>query len=182
MHLFAYHRTAVLIVALVCLAPFGALSADSGLEKLEWADDPQPASDVPFQNGNGESISLADFEGKVVVVNLWATWCAPCIREMPTLDTLQSEMGGDALEVIALSQDREGEKVARPFIEKNEWSNLDLYLSPDLAFARDSNIRGLPTTLIIDKAGLEVARLEGTAEWDAPDIKAVLQKLIDQDS
>ncbi len=168
--------TALLIAAL----PVSA--AISGVEKLEWFDDPQQATAVPFQNGSGDDVVLGDFKGKVVVVNLWATWCAPCIREMPTLDSLQLDMGGDDLLVIAMSQDREGEPIARPFMEKNEWSNLDLFVAPDLEFARAAKVKGLPTTLIIDKQGREVARLQGTAEWDHEDIRSILRDLIAQDA
>lgn len=153
-------------------------AADSGIEKLKWHEEPIAAPQTAFQDGAGADVTLADYAGKVVVVNLWATWCAPCIHEMPTLDALQADLGGARLKVIALSQDREGERVARPFIEKNGWSNLDLFVSDGTSFAREAKVRGLPTTLIISPEGLEVARLEGTAVWDAPEIKAVLTELM----
>lgn len=171
--------------AIICVAVLTIVSAllssaaASGVEKLTWHDEPLIVPDTPFEDGNGGTLAMSDFAGKVLVVNLWATWCAPCIREMPTLDALQADLGGDDFHVIALSQDREGARVARPFIEKNNWSNLDLYVSDGTTFARAAKIRGLPTTLIIDGTGKEVARLEGTAEWNDPDIKKILTELIE---
>jgi len=167
---------ATLTALTISVAASGA--TETGVEKLVWSEDPQPATSISFQNGQGKNVTLADYEGKVVVVNLWATWCAPCIREMPTLDNLQRDMGGESLHIIAMSQDREGKSVAEPFMETNEWSNLDLYVAPDLAFARAAAVKGLPTTLIIDKKGREVARLQGTAEWDSEDMRIILRELI----
>jgi thiol-disulfide isomerase/thioredoxin len=172
------------LTAFTCVAVLTIVSApvssaaDSGIEKLKWHDEPRIVPDTPFQDGEGDTIALSDFSGKVLVVNLWATWCAPCIREMPTLDSLQADLGGDAFHVIALSQDREGARVAKPFMVKNGWENLGLYVSDGTTFARAAKIRGLPTTLIIGADGREVARLEGTAEWNDPDIKDALSALI----
>lgn len=167
---------AYLTALIISVGASGATA--SGIEKLVWSENPQPATSVSFQNEQGNNVTLADYEGKVLVVNLWATWCAPCIREMPTLDNLEREMGGESLHIIAMSQDREGKSVAQPFMETNEWSNLDLYVAPDLAFAKAAAVKGLPTTLVIDKKGREVARLQGTAEWDSEDIRTILRELI----
>ena len=167
---------ALMAVLTIVSAPLSR-AAESGIDKLKWHEKPFAAPETAFQDGNGADIRLSDFAGKVLVVNLWATWCAPCIREMPTLDALEEDLGGDRFHVIALSQDREGARVARPFIEKNGWSNLDLYVSDGSAFGREANIRGLPTTLIIGPDGQEVARLEGTAEWDAPEFRDLFMQM-----
>ena len=172
------------LIAFTCVAVLTIVSAPvssaagSGIQKLKWHNEPRMVPDTPFQDGEGTTLTLSDFAGKVLVVNLWATWCAPCIREMPTLDSLQADLGGDTFHVIALSQDREGARVAEPFMAKNGWENLSLYVSDGTTFARAANIRGLPTTLIIGADGREVARLEGTSEWNDPEIKEALSALI----
>ena len=150
------------------------------LSKLKYLETPVPAAATAFTDGAGTSHTLADFKGKVLVVNFWATWCAPCVKEMPTLDALQASMGGDTFAVIAINQDREGQKVAEPFIAKNEWKNIALYVEPSARFQKDARIMGLPTSILIDKQGNEVARLEGTMAWDAPEVKAEIQKLIEK--
>ena len=170
---------ALVLVAVLTIAPAPLSSAaDSGIDKLKWHEEPLIVPDTPFQDCEGNILTMSDFAGKVLVVNLWATWCAPCIREMPTLNALEEDLGGEFLHVIALSQDREGASVARPFIETNGWSNLALYVSDVSAFALAANIRGLPTTLIVAADGREVARLEGTAEWNSADVKKVLTDLM----
>ena len=166
---------AVLTPALLKVTP---VAAESGVEKLVWHEVPKPITEEPFLDGSGAPLSLSAFRGKVIVVNLWATWCAPCIREMPTLDAVQAELGPAGLKVIAISQDREGATVAAPFKISNGWSNLDLYVEPTTKFARAAGVKGLPTTFIIDKAGNEVARLQGTAEWDSPEMKKIFGDLL----
>ena len=171
--------TKTLLLALLLPALFLAGgcqgSAPKGGESGAAADLRLPTGTFPALDGGSHTLQAG---GRPTVLVFWATWCAPCIREMPTLDDLQADLGGDRLHVVALSMDREGEKVARPFVEKNGWSNLDLYVSDGTSFARDANVRGLPTTLIIGPDGTEVARLEGTAEWNADDIKDMLTSLM----
>jgi thiol-disulfide isomerase/thioredoxin len=142
-----------------------------------WYDAPRDAPATVFKDAGDADKTLADFKGKALVVNFWATWCAPCVKEMPTLDALQAQMGGDTFQVLTISQDREGAKVAQPFVEKNGWKNLGLYLEPQGRFQRDASIRGLPTTIIIDKAGKEVGRVEGEVMWTSAEVVDKLKAL-----
>ena len=191
---------AVIITALAAVATLGLASCDQkpeaakqdaapqataqagktklNLDKLKWADAPQPAAVTPFQDADGKTLTLANFAGKVVLVNFWATWCAPCVEEMPTLDKLQATLGGENFAVVAISQDRDGLTVAQPFAKEQGWKNLPLYVEPAVQFMKDAKLRGLPTTLLVDRQGREVARLEGENAWDAPEIVKIINDLI----
>jgi thiol-disulfide isomerase/thioredoxin len=171
---------AVLITAPALLASNPAQAAAGEDEKeVTWHPKPLPGPlTTVMQDAKGADATLAAFAGKVLVVNFWATWCAPCIKEMPTLDALQAKLGGPGFQVLAVSQDREGLKVAQPFVEKNGWKNIALYVEPKARFAKDAALRGLPTTIILDQKGQEVGRLEGTIDWAAPKVVESLSKLI----
>lgn len=174
---------AVLITGTTGLASNHAAAADPKADKedVTWHDKPLPGPlETVMQDTKNADTTLAAFKGKVLVVNFWATWCAPCIKEMPTLDALQKKLGGKDFQVLAVSQDREGLRVAQPFMEKNEWTNVGLYVEPKSRFARDAKLRGLPTTIVLDRQGQEVGRLEGTIDWTAPKVVQKLEKLIAQ--
>ena len=143
-----------------------------------WHEPPKPLPATVFKDASDADQTLDKFGGKVLVVNFWATWCAPCVKEMPTLDALQAKLGGPNFQVMAISQDREGAKVAQPFAVKQGWKNLAFYVEKMGRFSKDANLRGLPTSLIIDKTGHEVARVEGEAKWDSPEIEKSLRELI----
>lgn len=137
-------------------------------ERFAVHDTPRPVPEITFENGDGEPMTLADFRGKVVVLNLWATWCPPCRREMPTLDRLQAELGGDDFEVVALSIDRAGPEVVREFFAEEGIEQLALYIDTSARALPRLEIRGLPTTLVLDARGRELARLVGEADWATP--------------
>ncbi|MER9137650.1 TlpA family protein disulfide reductase [Mesorhizobium sp. M0830] len=162
---------------MVALALFGALLAVPGPatageppQNFAVQASPQPLPEIQFQDGDGQPKTLADFSGKVVLLNIWATWCAPCRKEMPTLDRLQAKLGGPDFEVVALSMDRGGpDKVKKFFAEIGiEHLALNIDTSAKAMFALGAV--GLPMTLLIDRRGKEIARLIGPAEWDAPEM------------
>ena len=130
--------------------------------------EPAPAPALNFLDAEGEALTLEDFRGKVVVLNLWATWCAPCRREMPSLDRLQAEHGGEDLQVVPLSQDR-GESLdkIREFYDEIGLKTLAIYRDPKSQAGREFRAPGLPTTIVIDREGREVGRVLGHAEWDS---------------
>ena len=142
--------------------------------------EPKPVPELTFFDGDGNEVRLADFQGEVVVLNLWATWCAPCRREMPSLDRLQARYGGDGLEVVALSLDRGDVAKVRDFYDELGISSLAIYHDPQARAGRELGAPGLPTTVVIDRAGQEVGRLLGPAEWDSAEALALIEALLGQ--
>jgi len=127
---------------------------------------PKPIAAIRFEDADGQSRSLTDFRGKVVLLNIWATWCVPCRKEMPTLDRLQAKLGGAGFEVVALSIDRRMDAVRKFFAEVGI-QKLAIYLDSSAKATRELGAVGLPTTLLLDREGREVGRLIGPAEWDS---------------
>lgn len=134
---------------------------------------------LPFFDGTAnKTLDLTNFRGKVVLLNFWATWCAPCVREMPSLDRLQSEMGGQDFEVVALSIDRAGVGVVRRFYETLGLRHLGLYLDEGGTGYQEFRAYGLPTTYVIDRRGQAMGYLPGAADWASSEAKALLRYYI----
>ncbi len=136
---------------------------------FEYAFPPRGAPKIPFEI-EGRQVSLADFRGRAVLVNFWATWCAPCLKELPSLDALEAKLGGRKFEVVAIAADPRGPEAAGAFLDRLEIANLKLYADPRLAFA--SSIGGanvLPVSVLYDAKGQEVGRLVGEADWTSPE-------------
>jgi thiol-disulfide isomerase/thioredoxin len=150
------------------------------MEKLVVHAEPKPRIDEPFRDGMGSELGLADFAGKVVVLNFWATWCPPCRAEMPSLDRLAAAEAGEDVAVVTLSNDIGGVEKPRRFFEEEGIETLDLYHDPGRRVAREAGIMGLPVTLLLDRRGREVARLVGDAEWDSDSARAIIRALAER--
>lgn len=148
----------------------------AGLGRLV-EDPPRPLPEFGFTDAEGKPHGVADFAGRGLVVNLWATWCAPCVAEMPALDRAQAALAGQGVVVLALSSDRGGKAQVEGFYRERGIRTLGIWLDPRGAAMRALGARGLPTTVIVDRQGQERARLEGAAEWDTPEMLAAIRRL-----
>ena len=142
---------------------------------------PFPAPEVSLADPTGQAVGLSELRGKLVLVNLWATWCEPCLREMPSLERLQSRFG-ERIAVLAVSEDRGGNKSVEPFIAKLGLKSVKIYIDPKSEVGHAFGARGLPTSFLIGREGKVLGRVEGAAEWDSPKILRVLEPLLSTDS
>ena len=142
------------------------------------AQKPLSLADLSFAAPDGSKVSIGDMKGKTLLVNLWATWCAPCRKEMPALDELQKEMGGADFEVVAVNLDRGGPDKPKAFLEEIGVTNLAYYSDATNKVFNDLRTKaratGLPTTLLVSPEGCELGTLYGPAEWASPDAKALI--------
>ncbi|MBX3480229.1 MAG: TlpA family protein disulfide reductase [Caulobacter sp.] len=177
---------AVLYVILsAVIKPAGPTDLNSlkkgGLTKLEVVTAPRPAPTAPFKDADGKDLTLADFKGKVVVANFWATWCAPCKVEMPTLSRLAATYEGQPVAVVAISIDRDDKDAeARAFIAANRPLKYYRDASGALPFLLQPQAQGMPTTVIYDKQGVERARLAGGADWASPEAMDLVKVLLEE--
>ncbi len=143
-----------------------------GTGRLDRSFAGTPAPNALFQDPAGEVTSVADFQGKPVLVNLWATWCAPCVAEMPTLDALAAREQG--IEVLAVSQDLNGQEKVDAFFAARKFEMLEPYLDPELTLMTQLRISTLPTTILYDAEGREVWRMTGMEDWNGPRAAALI--------
>lgn len=150
-----------------------------GLEKLSLTTPPTAAPDIAFTGPDGKEVTLAHFKGQVVVLNLWATWCAPCKEEMPTLAALQAAYAVQPVQVIALSVDKDAD-LPKVHAQLAATPPLKLYRDPAyrMAFGLKPRAIGFPTTIIYDRQGRERARLLGAADWSSPEARELVERLL----
>lgn len=143
----------------------------------------EPRAAIPaftFKNLDGSDASYEAFKGKVVLINFWATWCIPCVKEMPSLNKLATTIGKDKFAVLALSLDGPTRAKVAPFIRDNELAALDVRLDDKRAAYGKLDILVLPTSILVDRQGREVGRLAGDAAWDTPEAIALIRHLVNE--
>lgn len=178
-------KSAVLYTALALMAN-AATAQDTTISDLRAGDmmklnlhsAPIAASDNVFVGADGADRTLDAYRGKVVLLNFWATWCAPCRKEMPALSALQAEFGGDDFEVVTVATGPNPAPAMARFMEEAGIDNLPLNTDLRQAFARSMGVMGLPVSVILDREGQEIARLQGDADWHSDSARAIIAALI----
>jgi len=149
------------------------------LSKFTLAKEPKALPDLAFTDADGKPVKLADYKGKTVLLNFWATWCAPCVKEMPSLDKLQAEMGKDKFVVLPLSLDGPSKPKVAPFYADKKLANLGIYFDKGKKALGALDISVLPTSVLVDAQGREIGRMEGDADWNKPEALALMKAAVD---
>lgn len=167
-----------LVVAQSCSQPQTGLElfAKDSLKKLTALETPPVQPSMVFTAPDGTEMRLSDYKGKVILVNVWATWCAPCIAEMPMLDELQATKGSDSFEVVTISLDRTADE-AKVWFEKNGINNLPLWHDSTYGVSGKLALPGLPTSIFYDAQGREIARIPGEVDWTSEEALALVDYL-----
>lgn len=148
------------------------------MKKLNFHSELRAISTKPFIADDGSTKTLADYKGQVVLLNFWATWCAPCRKEMPMLSELQRDLGGEGFQVVTMATGRNPLPAMEKFFADIGVDNLPLHRDPKQEVAREMTVLGLPATVLIDREGREIARLTGDADWSGESAKAILELMI----
>lgn len=173
-----YHSATVFVTTRSDGRPLAATSDSSDALKFSFFDQPRVVPGLQFADADGRSLSLRDFRGRPILLNVWATWCVPCRNEMPALDRLQAKIGASQLLVLPLSIDRQGLPVVKKFYEELGLTLLGIYIDQSGNATSVLNTVGIPTTLLIDSDGREIARKIGPADWDGPEMVALIREHI----
>ena len=171
--------TVLFVLVQSCQAPKTGLDhyGVKSLRKLTVREAPRPLPKTVFKTNDGKTLNFEDLQGKTILVNIWATWCAPCIKEMPSLDNLQSLRGGEDFQVVTISIDRTPADPAK-FFNENGIENLEPYHDETFGISGELRLLGFPTTVIYNPKGREIAFFEGDAVWDSEEALALIDYLI----
>lgn len=169
-----------ILAAMVKAFPAVAGTGAHGLDNYKDISPPGLIPDVFFSFGGDDesTFKLSDFKGKVILFNLWATWCPSCVLEMPSMDRLQKKLGGDDFTVLPISLDRGGSQVVLDFYEENGIKNLPVAIDNSLNVTRKINPRGLPFSLLLNRNGEAVGSSLGSEEWDSYSAQSLIRAVI----
>ena len=145
---------------------FGYALEKQDLKNLVLVKNPKIYKDVIFRDINQKDVNLDDFKGKLVILNFWATWCAPCREEMPSLDALQSNTELNNLKIFPINIGREDISKSESFFKELNIKNLDIYIDAPITLAKKFALRGVPTTILINREGKEFARIMGSIDFN----------------
>jgi len=154
-----------------------AAARDGDMRLVVIHDAPKLLPESSFEDFTGAPVSFADYAGKVTLVNFWATWCAPCREEMPSLAALQTTRGGPDFEVVTIATGRNPPASMEAFFDEIGIENLPKYRDPQMRFSRQMGVLGLPVSILIDAQGRELGRLQGEADWNTPEVHMLLDVL-----
>ena len=149
--------------------------AKGAMERFKLAAQPKPLPDLEIQNADDKPVKLSDFKGKVVLLNFWATWCTPCVKEMPSLDRLQAAFPKDKFLIVPLSIDGPTKPKVAPFYKDRKLANLGIYFDKGRKAMQGLDVTLLPTSILVDAKGRELGRIEGDADWDMPESIALMK-------
>ncbi|MCB2137060.1 MAG: TlpA family protein disulfide reductase [Rhodobacteraceae bacterium] len=172
--------TALVLGANTAFADKAELEAlrEGSMKKLVFLAEPAAVSETTFTDPAGAEYRLADWQGKYVLVNFWATWCAPCRKELPALDALQGEFGGDRFDVVTIATGRNPVPAIERLFTEVGVTRLPVLLDPKQKLSRDMAVLGLPVTVILNPEGNEIARMSGDAEWHSDSARAIIAALL----
>ena len=151
------------------------------MKKMTIASNPTSAPKTIFFDDDGKELTLNDFKGRVTLVNFWATWCAPCRKEMPSLEMLSNQLGDDTFQVLTIATMRSSKEAVKKFFNDNNISGLPKFRDPKGHLARASGVAALPLTMLLDRKGNEISRLIGDADWSQDETIEFIKKALEID-
>ena len=155
--------------------------AKGAMERFKLAAQPKALPDLEIQNADDKPMKLSDFKGKVVLLNFWATWCTPCVKEMPSLDRLQAAFPKDKFVIVPLSIDGPTKPKVAPFYKDQKLANLGIFFDKGRKTMQGLDVTLLPTSILVDAKGRELGRIEGDADWDMPESIALMKAAMGKD-
>ena len=167
--MFTNQKNIKFFILIFCFSIFSSISQtneDVPLNNIAINEIPKPISSIIFEDFSGNEIELNDYEGKLVIINLWATWCAPCKKEMPSLDMLNRNKSFKNLQIFPVNMEKPNRKKSKKFFSNLNIQSLKIFFDKDLDFVKEFNLRGVPTTVLINKKGKEFAKIIGEVDFN----------------